>query len=119
ARENMRRAVVFGGAGFIGSNLSKNLLEDGHHVTIFDSLTRAGSELNIEWLQTLYESTRLNFVKCDLRDAGAVLHALRHADEIYHLAAQVAVTTSVDDPRTDFEVNTLGTLNVLEGVRRS
>src|SRR5258708_16786383 len=115
----MRRAVVFGGAGFIGSNLSKDLLDDGSHVTVFDSLARRGSELNIEWLQELYGDTRLHFIKADIRDAGAVLVAVQHTDEIYHLAAQVAVTTSVDDPRMDFEVNALGTLNVLEAVRRS
>jgi CDP-paratose 2-epimerase len=115
----MRRVVVFGGAGFIGSNLSKQLLDDGSQVTVFDSLARPGSELNIEWLQELYGSTRLNFIKADIRDAGAVLGAVRCADEIYHLAAQVAVTKSVDDPREDFEVNALGTLNVLEAVRRS
>jgi CDP-paratose 2-epimerase len=115
----MKRVVVFGGAGFIGSNLSKNLLDDGSHVTVFDSLARRGSKLNIEWLQELHGDTRLRFIKADIRDADAVLAAVWHADEIYHLAAQVAVTTSIDDPRTDFEVNALGTLNVLEAVRRS
>jgi CDP-paratose 2-epimerase len=115
----MKRVVVFGGAGFIGSNLSKNLLDDGCHVTVFDSLARRGSELNVKWLQELYSDTRLDFIEADIRDADAVLGAVRHADEIYHLAAQVAVTTSVDDPRTDFEVNALGTFNVLEAVRRS
>src|SRR6516164_225722 len=115
----MRRVVVFGGAGCIGSNLSKRLLDDGYHVTVFDSLARPGSELNIEWLHALYVDKRLNFIKGDVRDFDAVMGAVRRADEIYHLAAQVAVTTSVDDPRTDFEVNALGTLNVLEAVRQS
>src|SRR2546422_478330 len=65
----MKRIVVFGGAGFIGSNLSKNLLDDGNHVTVFDSLARRGSELNIEWLRDLYDDTRLDFIKADTRDA--------------------------------------------------
>jgi CDP-paratose 2-epimerase len=94
-------------------------LDDGYHVTVFDSLARPGSELNIEWLHALYVDKRLNFIKGDVRDFDAVMGAVRRADEIYHLAAQVAVTTSVDDPRTDFEVNALGTLNVLEAVRQS
>src|SRR5258708_2637977 len=110
-----RRVVVFGGAGFIGSNLVKNLLDHGNHVIVFDSLARPGSELNIAWLQELRGGDSLEFIRDDIRDAGAVASAVRGADEIYHLAAQVAVTTSVDDPRTDFEVNARGTLNVLEG----
>src|SRR6476660_7774201 len=98
----MKRALVFGGAGFIGSNLSKNLLNDGIYVTVFDSLARPGSELNIEWLRQSYDETKLNFIQADIRDSATVEKAVCHADEIYHLAAQVAVTTSVNDPRTDF-----------------
>lgn len=114
-----KNVLVLGGGGFIGSNLSKNILDDGHHVTIFDSLARRGSELNLAWLQDQYGSDRLKFIRADIRDPDEVNAAVRHADEIYHLAAQVAVTTSVDDPRTDFEINVLGTLNVLEAARRS
>ena len=116
---NFRRAVVFGGAGFIGSNLSKSLMDDGYHVTVFDSLWRRGSELNLAWLRQSCPADRLEFRQSDIRDFAAVKAALREADEIYHLAAQVAVTTSVDDPRTDFEINALGTLNILEAVRLS
>src|SRR5215813_8341002 len=114
---SFRRAVVLGGAGFIGSNLSKNLLDDGYQVTVFDSLSRRGSELNLAWLRQLRSADRLEFCQGDIRDFAAVEAAVRNADEIYHLAAQVAVTTSVEDPRTDFEVNALGTLNVLEAAR--
>jgi CDP-paratose 2-epimerase len=114
-----KNVVVFGGAGFVGSNLSRNLLEDGNHVTVFDSLARRGSEWNLAWLQALPCARKLSFIRGDVRDAKAVAAATEHADEIYHLAAQVAVTTSVDDPRTDFDVNALGTLNVLEGARKS
>src|SRR5229473_1358962 len=114
-----KRVVVFGGAGFVGSNLSKNLLDDGRHVIVFDSLARRGSELNLAWLRQLQCAGRLEFIRGDVRDSKAVASAVKHADEIYHLAAQVAVTTSVEDPRTDFEVNAQGTLNVLEGARQS
>jgi len=116
---SFRRAVVLGGAGFIGSNLSKNLLDDGYQVTVFDSLSRRGSELNLAWLRQLRSADRLEFCQGDIRDFAAVEAAVRNADEIYHLAAQVAVTSSVEDPRTDFEVNALGTLNVLEAARLS
>jgi len=114
-----KRAVVFGGAGFIGSNLSRNLLDDGYRVTVFDSLARRGSELNIAWLKQLHCAGQLEFIQGDIRDSEAVAAAAQQADEIYHLAAQVAVTTSVENPRVDFEVNALGTLNVLEAARKS
>jgi CDP-paratose 2-epimerase len=114
-----KQAVVFGGAGFIGSNLSKNLLDDGYQVVIFDSLARRGSELNLAWLKQLQCAGRIEFIHGDIRDSRAVAAAAQQADEIYHLAAQVAVTTSVENPRADFEVNALGTLNVLEAARQS
>src|SRR5262249_31460266 len=97
------RILVFGGAGFVGSNLSKNFLDGGCRVTVFDSLVRRGSEANIAWLRELYGASQLEFIHADIRDAEAVRAAVKYADEIYHLAAQVAVTTSVQDPRTDFE----------------
>src|SRR5260370_15828920 len=114
-----KQAVVCGGAGFIGSNLSKSLLDDGYHVVIFDSLARRGSELNLAWLKQLECAGRIEFIQGDSRDSRAVAAAAQQADEIYHLAAQVAVTTSVENPRADFEVNALGTLNVLEAARHS
>src|SRR5712664_187187 len=114
-----KQAVVFGGAGFIGSNLSKSLLDDGYQVVVFDSLARRGSELNLAWLKQLKCAGRLEFIQGDIRDSRAVAAAAQQADEIYHLAAQVAVTTSVENPRADFEVNALGTLNVLEAARHS
>jgi CDP-paratose 2-epimerase len=108
--------VVTGGAGFVGSNLVSSLLDRGDRVTVFDSLARPGSELNLRWLQTRYPS--LQYVQGDVRDADAVTSVVRRADVVYHLAAQVAVTTSVEDPATDFSVNALGTFNVLEAARR-
>src|SRR5262245_7309753 len=115
----MRRVVVFGGAGFIGSNLSKSFLDEGTHVTVFDSVARRGRKLNIAWLRQCYSSGQLDFINDDIRNAVAVRAVVKDADAVYQLAGQVAVTTSVQDPRTDFEINTLGTLNVLEGVRLS
>jgi CDP-paratose 2-epimerase len=111
------RILVTGGAGFIGSNLVKNLLDDGRHVTVFDSLFRRGTEHNLAWLREQHPDGRLHFVHGDVRDFDAVRAAARSADLIYHLAGQVAVTSSVDDPRTDYEINALGTFNVLEAAR--
>jgi CDP-paratose 2-epimerase len=112
----MGTILITGGAGFIGSNLANSLLEDGHAVTVFDSLIRPGTERNLEWLRARHPRV-LTFVQGDIRDPEAVLEACSEADVIYHLAGQVAVTTSVEDPRSDFEVNALGTFNVLEGAR--
>src|SRR5438552_13229032 len=114
-----RRVVVTGGAGFIGSNLVDNLLRDGNVVTVFDSLIRRGSEANLAWLQEQHSYNRFRAVRGDVRDFPAVQSVLRDADVVFHLAAQVAVTSSVEDPHSDFEVNALGTLNVLEAARLS
>jgi CDP-paratose 2-epimerase len=109
---------VTGGAGFVGSNLTKSLADDGFEVTVFDSLARPGSERNLEWLRGV-AGPGLRVVEADVRDPDAVRAAAADADVIFHLAAQVAVTSSVDDPRSDFEVNALGTFNVLEAARSS
>lgn len=119
-RREGRRALITGGAGFIGSNLAERLLSmPDVQVRIFDNLSRAGVGHNLEWLRSLPGSLRLQVIQGDVRDARAVADAARGVTEIYHLAAQVAVTTSVDDPVSDFEVNANGTLNVLEAARRS
>jgi CDP-paratose 2-epimerase len=109
--------LVTGGAGFVGSNLVDTLLREGKSVTVLDSLVRDGTERNLEWLQARPHAGQLHFVKEDVRDFATVKEAARDADTIYHLAAQVAVTTSVTDPRMDFEVNALGTFNILEAAR--
>lgn len=115
-----RTVLITGGAGFIGSNLSERLLKtEGIRVRIFDNLSRDGVRHNLTWLQSLPFGERLEFIHGDIRDAAAVTQAAHDATEIYHLAAQVAVTTSVDSPRGDLEVNLLGTFNVLEAARRS
>jgi len=112
----MQRILITGGAGFIGSNLADALLADGHHVTVFDSLARPGTELNLAWLEQRH-GCRVHFAGGDVRDGPAVTAAAADVDVVYHLAAQVAVTTSVAEPRHDFEVNALGTFNVLEAAR--
>lgn len=114
------KLMVTGGAGFIGTNLVSQFLESGHEVTVYDNLARRGSNRNLEWLLRKYDATRgLKFIRGDVRDADGVVAAADGADAIIHLAAQVAVTTSVTDPRHDFLVNTFGTLNVLEAARTS
>jgi CDP-paratose 2-epimerase len=114
-----RTILITGGAGFVGSNLAERLLgEPGTRVRIFDDLSRRGVEQNLAWLQGLAGS-RLEFVRGDVRDRMAVRKAAEDADEIYHLAAQVAVTTSIDDPRNDFDINAVGTFHVLEAARLS
>lgn len=109
--------LITGGAGFVGVNLAARLLANGERVRILDSLSRAGSEENIDWLQRRYRD-RLHFVQADVRSPRAVAAAMDGVDHIVHLAAQVAVTHSLVDPAFDFDVNAFGTLNVLEAARR-
>jgi len=110
------KVLVTGGAGFIGCNLVHSLLCDGYDVTVFDNLSRKGSQKNAAWLKSLH-GRAFKLVEGDVRDARAVTEAVRGAEQIYHFASQVAVTTSVTDPREDFEINALGTFNVLEAAR--
>lgn len=111
--------LVTGGAGFIGSNYVSRLISRGEDVTIFDNLSRRGTERNLAWLQEKFGKSAFKLVQEDVRDADAVIKAAKEKDVIVHLAGQVAVTTSVDDPREDFEINAGGTFNVLEGARLS
>lgn len=113
------RYFITGGAGFIGCNLSARKLSAGHTVTIYDNLSRPRTEHNLQWLRDQFGDTRLSFVKGDIRDYDTLRAAVTEAapDLIVHLASQVAVTTSVKNPREDFEINALGTFNVLEAAR--
>ena len=113
----MSRVLITGGAGFIGSNLADRLAGAGHEVVVMDTLARPGVETNLKWL-LLRHGAAVRHVTADLRQADAVETAVAQADVVFHLAAQVAVTTSLADPRTDFDVNLIGTLNVLEAARR-
>jgi CDP-paratose 2-epimerase len=110
------RALVTGGAGFIGCNLAARLAADGAEVVVFDALARPGVERNLAWLK-LQHPSRITAIEADVRDAGAVREAARDVDVIFHLAAQVAVTTSLVEPLEDLQVNVLGTVNVLEAAR--
>ena len=112
----MARTLITGGAGFVGTNLAKHLLARDQSVCILDSLARAGSEQNIEWLCAHF-GRRLQFVRADVRDRDALSAAIADVDHVVHLAAQVAVTSSLVNPLLDFEANALGTLNVLEAAR--
>lgn len=113
------KVFITGGAGFIGCNAAARFIRQGHQVTIYDNLSRPGTASNLKWLQ---QSGRFKLVKGDLRQAVKLLGAVRAVkglDVLLHFAGQVAVTTSVLDPREDFEINALGTFNVLEAVRKS
>jgi len=108
--------LVIGGAGFIGSNVADYYLAEGHNVLIFDNLSRNGSEVNLGWLKDKYRN--LTFVKGDVRtDTDKLNEVVKKQNYIFHFAAQVAVTTSVIDPREDFMINAYGTFNVLEAMR--
>lgn len=111
--------LVTGGAGFIGSNYVHRLVERGEKVTVFDNLSRGGARRNLEWLRQCFGENAFNVIVGDVRDGRRVADAARDADVILHLAGQVAVTTSVTDPRDDFESNALGTFNALEAARLS
>lgn len=108
--------VITGGAGFIGSNLAHYLIGRGEDVTLFDNLSRRGTEKNLAWLRAEH-GERFTFVQGDVRDYAALKPVVAPADAIFHFAAQVAVTTSVTDPRPDFEINALGAFNALEAAR--
>jgi CDP-paratose 2-epimerase len=111
-----RPILITGGAGFIGSNLADRLAGQGEKVIIFDALSRPGVERNLAWLQERHGS-RVTSIVADIRDEDEVVRAAADAKAIFHLAAQVAVTTSMADPREDFEINIRGTLNLLDAVR--
>ncbi|HTX92762.1 MAG TPA: GDP-mannose 4,6-dehydratase [Anaerolineales bacterium] len=112
-----RNYLITGGAGFIGSNYVSRLLGRGEKVTIYDNLSRAGAPRNLAWLKEKYGEKSFQVVVGDVRDAAQLTVSTREADVIVHLAAQVAVTTSVVRPREDFEINAQGTFNVLEAAR--
>src|SRR5215468_136628 len=118
--QQLRSVLIFGGAGFVGSNLAYHLLcRTDANVHVFDNLSRTGVHRNLEWLKRLDQGGRLRVTIGDIRDAALVEKAVGQATEIYHFAAQVAVTTSIVDPRHDVEVNVAGTFNILDAARRS
>ena len=112
-----RKAVVTGGAGFVGTNLTARLVRDGCRVAVLDDLSRPGVEENAHWLRSTF-GRRVEILVADIGDLWTLRRALEGATEVYHLAAQVAVTTSLDDPAADFRVNAQGTVGLLEEIRR-
>lgn len=113
----MKKLLITGGCGFLGSNLASYGIENGYDVTVFDNLSRFGSSQNLLWLQSL---GKFSFVYGDIRnknDVETIIKSLQ-PDAIFHLAGQVAMTTSIENPYKDFEINTMGTVNLLDSVRK-
>ncbi|MFH0906934.1 MAG: GDP-mannose 4,6-dehydratase [bacterium] len=116
----MKKILIIGGAGFIGINSSKYFLDKGWQVIIFDNFSRRGTEHNVKWLKKEKGQKNLKITKGDIRyDLKPLGRLVSQVDAVLHLAAQTAMTTSVQNPREDFEINVLGTFNVLEVVRNS
>jgi CDP-paratose 2-epimerase len=111
-----RKVLITGGSGFIGTNLAHRLLSAGRPVLLFDNLGRPGVEQNLRWLHDTHGKL-VDIMIADVRDASAIREAVEQSSEVFHFAAQVAVTTSLTDPVEDFEINARGTLNLLEAIR--
>ncbi|MDO9464784.1 MAG: SDR family NAD(P)-dependent oxidoreductase [bacterium] len=113
------KILITGGCGFIGCNAAKRFIDKGYEVAVLDNLSRKGSKENLEWLK---QQGKFEFIDCDIRNYAKVkkVFADRNSiDVVLHLAAQVAVTTSVLNPREDFQINVLGTFNLLEAIREN
>jgi len=111
-----RPILITGGAGFIGCNLADRLAREGNEIIVYDALSRAGVERNLDWLKQRHGGLVTSIVG-EIRDEDEVRRAAAEAKAVFHMAAQVAVTTSLVDPREDFEVNVKGTIHVLDAVR--
>jgi CDP-paratose 2-epimerase len=111
-----RPVLITGGAGFVGTNLAHRLLSAGNSVLVYDDLSRPGVERNWQWLQAMH-GDKVQIEVADMRDEKKLTRAVRHACQVFHFAAQVAVTTSLYNPVQDFEINARGTLNLLEAIR--
>jgi len=109
--------LITGGCGFVGSNLAAEVLKRGEELIVFDNLFRFGTEKNLEWLRSLGKFT---YYHHDIRNYNDVEYVIRKEkpDAVFHLAGQVAMTTSIDNPRLDFEINAFGTNNLLEAIRK-
>ncbi len=111
------KILITGGCGFLGSNLAAAALRLNNEIVIFDNLHREGSAVNLEWLR---RQGKLRFIDGDIRNANDISRLVREImpNAVFHFAGQVAMTSSIADPRSDFEINVLGTVNLLEAVRR-
>src|SRR5258706_15655784 len=114
-----RNYLITGGAGFIGSNYAQKLIQRGETVTIFDNLSRAGAPRNVAWLKEQFGENAFRLMVGDVRNADQIAEEAKDADVFVHLAGQVAVTTSVTNPKDDFEANELRTFNALKASRLS
>lgn len=110
------KILITGGCGFLGSNIASKVLQRGHELIVLDNLYRFGSNQNLEWLKT---QGKFEFLHCDIRNTNDVETSVKQhkPDVIYHLAGQVAMTTSIADPRMDFEINAGGSFNLLNAIR--
>lgn len=111
------KILVVGGCGFLGSNLASYGMEHNYDITVFDNLSRLGTASNLEWLKS---KGNFRFIHGDTRNRNDVDNVIKDGnfDAVFHLAGQVAMTTSIADPYKDFQTNTMGTLHVLEAIRR-
>ena len=109
--------LITGGCGFLGSNLASEVIKRGHKLVVFDNLSRLGSASNLTWLKSLGE---FSFIHGDIRNTNDVEKLILNLnpDVVFHLAGQVAMTTSIEDPKKDFEINVYGTINLLESLRK-
>jgi len=114
-----KKILITGGAGFIGSNYAHRRILNGDDVTIFDNLSRDGAKVNLKWISETVEGKSFQFIEGDVRDQNMLKESVIDKDVIIHLAAQVAVTSSVEDPQIDFDVNAGGTFNLLEAARQT
>jgi CDP-paratose 2-epimerase len=117
----MKKSIlIIGGAGFIGINSASYFFSKGYKINIFDNFSRKGSNSNLEWFKNKYGFKNVEVFVGDVRyDSDKLQELVKGVDLVLHLAGQVAVTTSVENPREDFEVNALGTFNVIEAIRKS
>lgn len=111
------KILITGGCGFLGSNLSAYGIKEKYDITIFDNLSRIGSKQNLEWLKNL---GKFQFIHGDTRNYNEIEKVIKETkyDAIFHLAGQVAMTISISEPYRDFQINTMGTVHILEAVRK-
>ncbi|MHA1231011.1 MAG: GDP-mannose 4,6-dehydratase [Candidatus Helarchaeota archaeon] len=115
------KIIITGGFGFIGSNLVNYFMQENENeVIVIDNLSRKGAKINYKWLQYLFGNNKnFTFVKEDIRNFDGIKNLFKDVDKVFHTAGQVAVTTSIIDPITDFKINVEGTLNILESIRQT
>jgi CDP-paratose 2-epimerase len=109
--------LITGGCGFIGSNLAAEVLNRGENLIVFDNLFRHGSSTNLEWLKS---KGNFKYYPYDIRNLNDIESVIKEEkpDVVFHLAGQVAMTTSINNPRLDFEINAMGTFNLLDSIRK-